>query len=43
LALDVSPRQAGTDCVREQKRAEMIELVSSSFDLERIENAKNAE
>jgi DNA-directed RNA polymerase specialized sigma24 family protein len=29
--------------VREQKRAEMIELVSSSFDLERIENAKNAE
>lgn len=28
---------------REQKRAEMIELVSSSFDLERIENAKNAE
>lgn len=28
---------------REQKRAAMIELVSSSFDLERIENAKNAE
>lgn len=28
---------------REQKRAEMIELVSSSFDLERIENARNAE
>lgn len=28
--------------VREQKRAAMIELVSSSFDLERIENAKNA-
>lgn len=29
--------------VRERKRAEMIELVSSSLDLERIENAKNAE
>lgn len=29
--------------MREQKRAEMIELVSSSFDLERIENAKNAD
>lgn len=29
--------------VREQKRAEMIELVSSSFDLERIESAKNTE
>lgn len=29
--------------VREQKRAEMIELVSSSFDLERIESAKNAD
>ena len=28
---------------REQKRSAMIELVSSSFDLERIENAKNAE
>lgn len=28
--------------VREQKRAEMIELFSSTFDLERIENAKNA-
>ena len=29
--------------VREQKRAEIIKLVSSSFDLERIENAKNAD
>lgn len=29
--------------VREQKRAEMLELISSSFDLERIENAKNTE
>lgn len=29
--------------VHEQKRAQMIALVSSSFDLERIENAKNAD